>query len=204
MRCDGVLLGKLARHRQLVLGECISMYVLNLEVIFEHNLLQYPGDCLRASVHSLPVSGGVLAARRVFSTWHCSMGGNGNGNASTPAASTNERSNGNHRGSPHTYSKGAGGWHRGRKQSRGKGGERQDSERRRASRRKPSTSSSSSSTSSGSKCAWRIKKAARCMAKHSDTYREYMEQKRTELRNKELRAQGEALAQAMQSTFQDT
>eukprot|EP00959_Pyramimonas_sp_CCMP1952_P078599 1642839-Pyramimonas_sp.AAC.1 len=104
-----VLLGRISRCQALEFGEGI-LEIYMLETILELYLVRYPLTLIRALIHSLPVSSGVVSARRAVRCW--SSMGKRQGDSSW--GGNNTRGNGSWREKDRGYGGGRGSYHRDR------------------------------------------------------------------------------------------
>ena len=173
---------RIARARSLGLSEIMSA-IWVLEYLLELFLIGYPCTCLRAIGHDLPWSAAACQVRWVIRTWIVMAGSKDFSNMSRGKRGSSPKSG--HRG----------------KQMEERRVKMRCSWRRRA-RSSPSPSSTDSS-SSGARKLRRVEKAQKILERMDPAYRAWRDEERTREREKDLRRQGEALAAAMASRWDD-
>ena len=157
-----------------------------LEYLLELFLIGYPCSCLRAIAHDLPWSAVACQVRWVIRTWILMAGSKDFSNMK------------NVRRKRRSVSPKPG--------LRGRPMEDKRVKMRRSWRRRERSSpssTSSDSSSSGAKIEKRVKKAQKVLERRDPAYRAWRDEERTREREKDLRRQGEALAAAMASRWDE-
>ena len=192
-----------------------------LEDVLELCLLGYPKALIRKIVHSLPACPPALLARRVVRQWlafpevsasavFVPMSGR-ELERRYPAAppppfppippSGDSRGHGGpERRNQWEDRRGQGQWES-RTYRQGRNGQRKGSDK---TRKKRDSSGDSSSTSLATRQSKKVAKAAEYLYKHSPEHRQIFEEKAKESKEVELRAQGQALANALHAPLQHT
>ena len=176
---------RIARARSLGLSEIMSA-IWVLEYLLELFLIGYPCSCLRAIAHDLPWSAVACQVRWVIRTWILMAGSKDFSNMK------------NVRRKRRSVSPKPG--------LRGRPMEDKRVKMRRSWRRRERSSpssTSSDSSSSGAKIEKRVKKAQKVLERRDPAYRAWRDEERTREREKDLRRQGEALAAAMASRWDE-
>ena len=176
---------RIARARSLGLSEVMSA-IWVLEYLLELFLIGYPCSCLRAIAHDLPWSAVACQVRWVIRTWIVMAGSKDFSNMK------------NVRRKRRSVSPKPG--------LRGRPMEDKRVKMRRSWRRRERSSpssTSSDSSSSGAKIEKRVKKAQKVLERRDPAYRAWRDEERTREREKDLRRQGEALAAAMASRWDE-
>ena len=174
---------RIARARSLGLSEVMSA-IWVLEYLLELFLIGYPCSCLRAIAHDLPWSAVACQVRWVVRAWIVMAGA--------------KEFSKNVRRKRRSVSPKLG--------LRGRPVEDKRAKMRRSWRRRERlspSSMSSDSSSSGAKIERRVKKAQKVLERRDPAYRAWRDEERTREREKDLRRQGEALAAAMASRWDE-
>ena len=174
---------RMARARSLGLSEIMSA-IWVLEYLLELFLIGYPFSCLRAIAHDLPWSAAACQVRLIVRTWTVMAGSKD----SSKKVRRKRRSASPKRGLC------------GRPMEDKRGKMRRSWRRR---ERSSFSSTSSDSSSSGAKIEKRVKKAQKVLERRDPAYRAWRDEERTREREKDLRRQGEALAAAMASRWDE-
>ena len=184
----GLLLGKLSRARQVAMADPIIVVTL-LECILELHRIGYPYPLIRALVHSLPSVSSVQALRKVVRLWahHRSRAMAGGGASIWGKGGLNGKDRDDRRGDKY----------KGDRRPPAKTSPKSDKKKKKAR-----SSSSSSSTSSSASREKRLHRARRRVERADPSYRAFLDCQEKEKRAEDLRAEGEALAAAMKSSFE--
>ena len=188
-----VLLGRISRCKALELGEGI-LEIYMLETILELYLVRYPLSLIRALIHSLPASSGVVSARRVFRRWS-QMGKRQGSNWGS-----NAQGNGNWRDNPQGRGYGSGHGKYGRDRSYDYYDQKRSHSPREWRRKR------SPSTSPDARAGRELERAKKLVRENSPTYKAAIEAKHKETEQKqkdEMLEQGKVLAEALGRRFED-
>ena len=197
----GVLIARLCRARRLQLGRLTTLVHI-LEYILELFFLGYPKHILRGLVHSLPNYPAVRLARDSLRSWFRALADSQHTKCDLMGDGGKGRGKDHFRGGPgRGYDQRPGERDRDRdnQYQRDRRDRDRDRDRNRDRRRRPA--SSTSSESRGDQEAKRLERHRRWMYEKDPTYKAYVDQVESDLRDAEVRRQGEIRARALQDSL---